>query len=140
MFKDTKIKTPKEYIASISDKNRQADIKRVDSMIKKLAPKSKPFMLAGMLAYGKFAYRSKSGRQGDWALLLLANQKNYISFYVCALDKNDQYVAEKYKKTLPKANIGRSCVRFKRLGDLDEKILAKLITEATKSKRLGVTS
>ena len=31
--------------------------------------------------------------------------------------------AEKYKEALPKANIGKGCVRFKRLSDLDEAAL-----------------
>jgi hypothetical protein len=39
------------------------------------------------------------------------------------------YVAEKFKEQLPKASIGKSCVRFKRLSDLDEATLAKLIRE-----------
>jgi len=39
------------------------------------------------------------------------------------------YVAERYRKRLPGASIGKSCVRFKRLDDLDEGILRELIRE-----------
>ena len=40
------------------------------------------------------------------------------------------YVAEGYRKRLPKANIGKSCVRFKRLSDLDEEVLRELIRDS----------
>ena len=44
------------------------------------------------------------------------------------------YVAEKYKAQLPKAKIGKSCVRFKKLADLDRKALEALIKETARSK------
>lgn len=52
--------------------------------------------------------------------------QQYISLYCCAAD-DDGYVAEQFKERLPKANIGKSCVRFKRLSDLDEEVLKELI-------------
>jgi len=54
--------------------------------------------------------------------------EQYISLYSCAADDNG-YVAERYKDRLPNANIGKSCVRFKHLSDLDEEILRELIRE-----------
>ena len=37
------------------------------------------------------------------------------------------YIPERYRKALPKAKIGGACVRFKRLSDLDQAALKKLI-------------
>jgi hypothetical protein len=51
-----------------------------------------------------------------------------FSLYICADEEG--YVAERHKAALPKAKIGRSCVRFKRLSDLDQAALAKLVREA----------
>ena len=56
----------------------------------------------------------------------VANNKRYISMYCCAADDNGS-VAERYRDRLPKADIGKSCVRFKRLSDLDEDALKDLI-------------
>ena len=58
----------------------------------------------------------------------IANNKQYISLYCCAADERG-YVADRYRKRLPKANIGKSCVRFKRLSDLDEAAVKDLIRE-----------
>ncbi len=50
--------------------------------------------------------------------IALANQKNYVSLHVCAVDKGE-YVAQKYKKELGSASVGKSCVRFKNLKALN---------------------
>jgi len=86
-----------------------------------------------MLGYGPFHYRYASGREGDTTLLGLASQKRYISLYVlCA--NGGHYLAESYAERLPKASVGKSCVRFARLSDVDTAVLADLVTEAA---RLG---
>jgi hypothetical protein len=90
-------------------------------------------MRAGMLGYGPMKYRYASGRQGEWFKIGLASQKNYISLYMCAADAQG-YVAERYKERLPNADIGKSCVRFKQLEDLDRKALVALIKETAKGK------
>jgi len=129
MFKPTKAKTPKEYISMI-DEPRRSEIKKLDEFIRKLIPDEKPFIISGMIGYGKYHYKYASGREGEWMKVALASQKNYISVYVCAVSKNGKYVAENYKKKLPKANIGKSCIRFKRTEDIDLKILKQIILES----------
>jgi len=122
-----KVSTPSEYIAKLEEP-RKSEIAALDKLIRKLAPALEPFIHAGMLAYGPWHYKYDSGREGDWFRMGLASNKNYISLYVLATD-GKSYVAERFKKALPKANIGKSCVRFKRLSDLDQSALAKLIRE-----------
>ena len=75
-------------------------------------------------------YRSKSGREGDWSTIALASQKRYISLYISPAGERGRYLAESYADRLPKADIGRSCVRVKRLSDVDEGALTELIREA----------
>ena len=58
----------------------------------------------------------------------MPNNKNYISLYISGADEKG-YVAERYRDSLPKASIGKSCVRFKRLIDLDPEVLKKLLRE-----------
>jgi hypothetical protein len=67
-----------------------------------------------------------SGREGDWPIIGLASQNSYVSVYVCA-SEGGEYIAEKHKQELPKASVGRSCIRFKRLSDIDLKTLEKVI-------------
>ena len=82
-----------------------------------------------MLGYGRFHYRYASGREGDASLVALANRKQYISLDVLCADAGG-YLAERYADRLPKAKIGKSCVRFKRTDDLDLDALRALLSEA----------
>jgi hypothetical protein len=124
-----KASTPKEYIAQLEEP-RKAEIAALHRLIRKTAPGLKPFVHNGILAYGPLHYKYPSGREGDWFQIGVASNKNYISLYICAGDEHGA-VAERFRKSLPKANIGRSCVRFKRLSDLDASALSELIREGS---------
>ncbi len=119
------VSTPAEYIAALEEP-RRADVARLDDLIRASAPSLEAFIRSGMLAYGPFRYRYASGREGDWFRVGVASNKRYISLYACVADDGG-YVAERFRSRLPKADIGKSCVRFKRLGDLDEAVLVELI-------------
>lgn len=119
--------THEQYIAEVEESRRE-DIQRLHELIREVAPELEPTMEFGMMGYGRFHYQYASGREGDWMKLGVANNKRYISLYCCSADERG-YVAERYKQRLPKASIGKSCVRFKRLSDLDEETLRELIRE-----------
>ncbi len=123
--------SPKDLIAKIPEP-RRSQIEAIDALIRKALPDQKPIVLAGMLGYGPFRYKSASGREGDWFRIGLANRKQYIALYACGADARG-YVAERYKAKLPKAKIGKSCVTFKKLEDLDEKVLVALLKETVKT-------
>ena len=75
MFKTTSSKTPAEYI-NLIEEPRKSQIKFLHEFILKSVPKLKPFIIVGMIGYGKYKYKSKSGREGDWSVIALASQKN----------------------------------------------------------------
>lgn len=126
MFKTTDAETPEQYIAAL-DEPRRSQVGQLDKLIRRTAPQLAPHIASGMLAYGSFHYRYASGREGDWFPIGLASQKRYISLYVTATDPAHGYLAESYRDRLPKADIGRSCVRIKRLEDVDLRVIEELI-------------
>lgn len=131
MFKPVKAKNEKEYIDAIEEP-RKSQIKKLDEFIKKVVPGLKPQFAYNMLGYGMFHYKTKSGSEGDWPVIALASQKNYISVYVCAV-KNGKYIAEANKDKLGKVSVGKSCIRFKKIEDVNMKELERVIKEAEKS-------
>ena len=117
--------TPEEYIHRLIEP-RKTEIKALHDLVRETVPDLEPFMHSGMIGYGKYHYRYATGREGDWCMIALASQKNYISLYVVA-SCDGAYVAEGYKERLPKANIGKSCVRIKRLADVDLDVVRELV-------------
>jgi hypothetical protein len=112
---------------------RRSEIAELDALIRDVGPDLEVQAGKDMIGYGPFHYRYASGREGDAHLLALSPRKNYISIYVLCT-KDGAYLAESYKERLPKADIGKSCVRFKRPSDVDLGELRELLAEAV---RLG---
>lgn len=125
---DAAATTPTDYIAGLEEP-RRSDVAALHDLIRETTPDLEPVMIHGMIGYGPYHYKYASGREGDTARICLASQKNYISLYVICGDGN----AEKYAGRLPKASIGKSCVRFKRLSDLDPDVLKEMFLEASTS-------
>jgi uncharacterized protein YdhG (YjbR/CyaY superfamily) len=121
--------THQEYIERLSEP-RRSDIQALHDLIRETAPELEPTMEFGMLGYGKYHYKYPTGREGDWMLVGLASNKNYISLYVTVPSPDGRYLAESYQDRLPKASIGKSCIRFKQLDDVDRDILAQLLRKA----------
>ena len=119
------------YLDSIEPEQKRQDAIAILEIMRE-ATKLEPVMWGKIVGFGKYHYKYASGREGDGCRIGVSSNKNAISLYICAADENG-YIAERYKATLPKANIGRSCVRFKRLDDLDPATLKKLIREGARA-------
>lgn len=128
MFKGSSAATVEDYVGELEEP-RKSEILRLHELIRKTVPNLKPHIQSGMLGYGSYHYKYASGNEGDWMIIGLSSRKNYISVYVNAVTPDGQYVAENYKSALPKASIGKSCIRFKKLEDVDQKTLARIIKQ-----------
>lgn len=127
------------YMAQIEEP-RRSEIKALHAMISKALPKLKPGIVAGMIGYGTYHYKYASGREGDWPIVALASQKNYISVYVCGA-KDGVYTAERRKAELgKKVSVGKSCIRFKRLEDVEMKALESVVKEGARDMAAYVKS
>lgn len=131
MFKKVKPTNVKEYLASVPAERKEA-IDFLHEFIQKSVPKLKPHFAYNMLGYGSFPYVNYKKEQILWPTIAMANQKNYISIYVCAID-GKEYLAEKFKDDLGKVSVGKSCIRFKKLEDLHLPTLKKVLQLAAKS-------
>jgi uncharacterized protein YdhG (YjbR/CyaY superfamily) len=126
--------THEEYINGLAEP-RQSEMRALHELIRRTVPELEPTMDFGMPGYGKYHYKYPTGREGDWMLVGLASNKNYISLYVTATTDDGRYLAESRQDQLPKASIGKSCIRFKRLSDVDQDVLAGLLREAARTFR-----
>lgn len=138
MFKPNKAKTSEEYFEMLTGDRKQVLI-FLDKLIKETAPSLKPNFIYNMPGYGSFKYKNYKKDELNWPTIAIASQKNYISVYVCAID-GDKYVAEKYKDDLGKVSVGKSCIRFKKIEDINLDVLKQVIKEAAKSPGLVLTS
>ena len=132
MFKKVKATTVKEYLDALPEDRRET-IEFLHAFIQKHAPSLKPHFSYNMLGYGSFHYKnSRTKKMLPWHVIGLASQKNYVSLYVCAVE-NGTYIAEKHAKELGKVSVGKSCISFKKLEDVNLDTLKRVIKAAEKN-------
>ena len=76
-----------------------------------------------MIGFGSYHYKSdRSSQQGEWFLVGFSPRKAAISLYVnSGGEKEDQL------KDLGKFKMGKSCIYIKKLADINETVLRKMI-------------
>jgi hypothetical protein len=75
-----------------------------------------------IIGFGSYHYRYASGHEGDACLIGFSPRKAEFSLYVYAQGSNSEHLLE----GLGKFKMGKACIYFKRLADLDLKVLEKL--------------
>lgn len=123
-------KAVEEYIDALPE-DRQKIIRVVHNVIRKAVPHLELHRWNEGIGYGTSSYKYASGREGDWFPIGLASQKNYISLYFYAIEGN-KYLAEAHEERLGRVDVGRSCVRFKKLENLNLDVVAELCAKAEK--------
>jgi hypothetical protein len=130
------IPTVDEFLAALPA-DRRDTMTKLHKAIRKAVPKLAPAVMSGMgpspiIGYGKYHYKSSSGREGDWFLIGLSAGKNNYSLHICVGDK-DGYLVERNAAKLGKVKTGRSCINFKKLEDLKLDVAMGLVKQAEKS-------
>jgi hypothetical protein len=125
-------KTVTEYLAALPEAQR-SDAQRLHKLIRKTAPALKPFVGFGMIGYGALHVRYATGREVDWFVLGLAGRKNGLALHVMP-PADGSPMPEIKRDRFPKGDVGKTCVRFKKLADLDEAAVIALVRAAQRAR------
>lgn len=131
MFAKNEAKSIEEYLLLVSD-DRKKDINFLHAFIQKAVPKLKPYYASNMIGYGSFYYLDRKKEKKDWPIIALANHKNYITIYVCAI-VTDKAAVENYKKELGKLTKNISCISFKKIEEINLETLKIVLKLAEKN-------
>jgi hypothetical protein len=125
--------TVTEFFAALPDAQR-SDARRLHRLIRKTAPGLKPFADLGGIRYGPIRVRYATGREVDWMAVGLAARKNGLALHVM-LPADGSSMPEIRKDRFPKGDVGKSCVRFRKLADLDETAVVALVRAAQRAQK-----
>ena len=115
--------SPDAYLASRADPEQLADCKTLMAICKRVTKQQPRMWGPSIVGYGSYAYRYESGHSGEACLTGFAVRGKELVVYVMA--ENPEQVDLLAK--LGKHKMGKSCLYFKRLADLDVKVLEALI-------------
>src|SRR5262249_24090915 len=111
------------YIASRASEEQKADCKTLMAMLKKVT-KQKPKMWGpSIVGYGSYRYTYESGRTGEMCLTGFAIRGRQLVVYLMPEGPEQQRLLSK----LGKYKIGKSCLYFNRLADVDRTIREELV-------------
>lgn len=135
----SKASTPDQYLAELPEDRRIAMQKFREIALKNLPKGFKEVMSYGMLGYVVPHEIYPAGYHCSPELPLpffnVASQKNSINIYHMVLysDKNlhDWFVSEFPKYCKSKLDMGKSCVRFKKLEDIPYDLIGELLSKIT---------
>ncbi len=132
-------KTPQAYVDSLPEERKVA-IEKMRQAIKKTLPKGfEEVMCYGMLGYVVPHSLYPKGYHCDPKLPLgfisLASQKNFVALYHMGIYANpkllDWFVGEFPKHTKSKLDMGKSCIRFKKMNDIPYELISELSSKMT---------
>jgi len=115
-----------KFLNSIEDEQRRRDCFRVLEIMKS-ATKTVPVMWgASIVGFGLHNYKYESGTKGQWFLVGFAPRKQELTLYLMTgLARYGELLSK-----LGKHKTGKGCLYIKRLADVDEPALRKLIRQA----------
>ncbi|MGH2722340.1 MAG: DUF1801 domain-containing protein [Actinomycetota bacterium] len=123
------------FLAGVTD-DRRPILEQVDRVVRGAAPELAPAVWDGVLGYGPYRYRYAGGREGESYVVGLANRAQYVSVYLNAAE-DGAYLAEANASRLGRVSVGRSCIRFRRLEDIDLGVLGELVRRAADGAAAG---
>jgi hypothetical protein len=120
-----------EYIASRADERQRADCRELTAMLKRITGKPAKMWGPSIVGFGSYRYTYESGHSGEAALTGFAVRGRELVVYVLA--ESPAQVARLAK--LGRHRMGKCCLYFKRLADLDAKVLEAIIAESVADVR-----
>ncbi len=125
--------------------DRRAAISAIRKVIlQNLNPGFEEGMLYGMIGYYIPHSLYPSGYHCDpkqpLSFACLASQKNYMSLYMLSCDgsgDSESWFREQFKRTGKKLDMGKSCIRFKKLEDLPLGVVAEAVRRTTVTQHIA---
>lgn len=113
-----------EYLASKASEEQLADCRELLALFKKVTKQSPRMWGPSIVGYGSYSYKYESGRTGESCLTGFAIRGKELVVYLVAESAAQQALLAK----LGKHKMGKACLYFKRLADLDAKVLESLVS------------
>ncbi len=128
-------KSPSEYINAVDENRRAAFEKLRETILENIPPDFQEQMTYGMIGYVVPHALYPPGYHVDPKLPLgiaaIAAQKNFIALYHMGIYANPEllewFVAEYPKHCKTKLDMGKSCIRFKKPGDIPFSLIGQLM-------------
>jgi hypothetical protein len=120
-----------DYLAARASAQQRADCRELMALFKKVTRQSPRMWGPSIVGYGSYRYVYESGRTGEAPLAAFAIRGRELVVYVWPGGAQQRSLLSK----LGRHKVGKSCLYFKQLADLDRPTLEKLLVDSVEEAR-----
>lgn len=116
------------FLAAIPEKQRRDDCQAIAAMMEKATKAPAKMWGSSIVGFGTYRLKYPSGREADWMIIGFSPRKSDLTLYVHGGADEVEALYEglgKYKR-------GKGCLYIKKLADVDQKVLQKIINTSVK--------
>jgi hypothetical protein len=112
-----------DYVTSKASDQQRADCKALTVLLRRITKQPPKMWGPSIVGFGSYRYTYESGRTGEAPLAGFAIRGRDLVIYVLAEGERQRSLLSK----LGKHEMGKSCLYFKQLADLDKSVLERLV-------------
>jgi hypothetical protein len=113
----------KDYLAARGSEQQRADCQELMALLEKVTQQSPKMWGPSIVGYGSYRYTYESGRTGEAPLAGFAIRGRELVVYLMTEGSQQKALLSK----LGKHRVGKSCLYFRQLADLDTAVLEQLV-------------
>ncbi|MDH3275249.1 MAG: DUF1801 domain-containing protein [Gammaproteobacteria bacterium] len=114
------------FIKNIENEQMRRDARKVAAMMREATGSRARMWGANIVGFGEYHYKYESGREGDFMVTGFSPRKQALTLYIIPGFRHFETLMSK----LGKYKTGKSCLYIKRLSDVDEQVLKRLIVRS----------
>lgn len=121
-----------QFLDSVSNEKRRKDSYIVLELMKKVTNEEPKMWGDGIIGFGSYHYKYKSGHEADWCITGFSPRKQSLTLYI--MPGFDKY--EELLQKLGKHKTGKSCLYINKLEDIDLDVLEELVQKSVDAMRV----
>jgi hypothetical protein len=110
-------------LSAVKPASKAADAQALDALFRETTGFNPVMWGSSIVGYGRYHYRYKSGREGDFLATGFSPRKAALSIYIMTGYADFGGILSR----LGKHKLGKSCLYVNKLSDIDPNVLAELI-------------
>lgn len=119
------------FIAALTDDAKRADAKTLVKLMQTESGEKPRMWGPSIIGFGSYHYKYESGREGDMPVIAFSPRKAAIVLYGASGSAGSKALLKK----IGKHSMGKGCVYIKKLADIDDTVLKKIVANAVASAR-----
>jgi len=117
------------FLNTVENEQKRNDSFRLLKIFEEVTGEKGKMWGPSIVGFGSYHYVYPTGNSGDWMLAGFSPRKQALTIYMMAGNKRFEKDLEK----LGKHKIGKSCLYVKKLADIDEVVLRRMIKESVET-------